>query len=742
MNLRRKKITNKSTSDQQKSGEKPQVLQKVSGWKLCLFRITAVIIIPVLLLLFAEIVLRITGFGYYPHALIKCKLNGKEAYCDNPTFTRLFFPANLIGQSNPLVFYANKPDNTYRIFVLGSSVAKGSPEPMYNFGRILEAMLNNKYPQTNFEVINTGKTAINSHVILPIAKDCARHQPDLFVLYMGNNEVVGPYGAGTVFAPVSPSLTTIRTSIAIKSTKIGQLLETLLSSITAKQTGSMYWEGMDMFLKKQVRFNDPALEYVYNHFEQNLTDICDTCLKSRAKVILCNLSSNLKNCPPFASLHKPNLSDTEKQKWDTIYEQGVNHETIGNYTEAIKYYLEAAKIDDTYADLQFRLGRCYWAIGQFDLARDRYIQARQFDTLRFRSDIRINNIIQKAAQNKAKDGVYFADIIKTFEQNSPNETPGKELFYEHVHPRFKGNYLLARTVLEQIEKVLPEQIKNNSNHPVMNEQECIERLVYTGWDQYGILNNVLFGFFKKPPFTNQLYHDEQVKELEQEIESLKVYASPSGLKTIADQYQRATQQYPSDVLLMWRYAQLLDIGLKNPPAAAKQFQNILEHFPYYYQARIGLAFALYEQGKLDEAVAVLQECLKIFPSYNVYSSLGKVLYAKKDYKGAVKYFSKSLAYHPEPHLETHLHYARALYNYGDYKKAKQVLRNAIATFPKDQTVPYYYTLGIILEREGKTDEAISNLRTAIEVHPDPNSRDCLMLKKQLDELIKKRNLNL
>jgi len=135
------------------------------GWKLCLFRITAVIIIPVSLLLFAEIVLRITGFGYHPHALIKCKLNGREAYCDNPTFTRLFFPANLIGQSNPLVFYANKPDNTYRIFVLVSSAAKGSPEPMYNFGRILEAMLNNKYPQTNFEVINTGKTAIRNPAV-------------------------------------------------------------------------------------------------------------------------------------------------------------------------------------------------------------------------------------------------------------------------------------------------------------------------------------------------------------------------------------------------------------------------------------------------------------------------------------------------------------------------------------------------------------------------------------------------
>jgi hypothetical protein len=292
--------------------EKPQAPQRATGWKLWLFRIIAVIVVPILLLIFAEMGLRMVGFGYCPHALIKCKLNGKKAYCDNLTFTRLFFPADLVRTFEPLVFYADKPDSTYRIFVLGSSAAMGVPEPAYNFSRILEVMLNNKYPQTNFEVINVATTAINSHVILPIAKDCARHQPDLFVLYAGNNEVVGPYGAGTIFAPVSPSLLAIRASIAIKSTRIGQLLDSLLGSIATGKAIPPSWEGMEMFLKKQVRLDDPAMEYVYNHFEQNLKDICQAGLKAGAKVILCNVGSNLKDCPPFASLHKPNLSDTEK----------------------------------------------------------------------------------------------------------------------------------------------------------------------------------------------------------------------------------------------------------------------------------------------------------------------------------------------------------------------------------------------------------------------------------------------
>jgi hypothetical protein len=80
--------------------EKPQALQRATGWKLWLFRIIAVIVIPILLLIFTEIGLRSIDFGYCPHALIKCNLNGKKAYCDSPTFTRLFFTPTEQGDIN------------------------------------------------------------------------------------------------------------------------------------------------------------------------------------------------------------------------------------------------------------------------------------------------------------------------------------------------------------------------------------------------------------------------------------------------------------------------------------------------------------------------------------------------------------------------------------------------------------------------------------------------------------------
>ena len=90
-------------------------------------------------------------------------------------------------------------------------------------------LLRERYPGTDFQVICVALTAIDSSTILPIARECARHQGDLWLIYMGNNEMVGPFGAETSYGFRAPSLGVIRTILAIKSTRIGELLDNLAS---------------------------------------------------------------------------------------------------------------------------------------------------------------------------------------------------------------------------------------------------------------------------------------------------------------------------------------------------------------------------------------------------------------------------------------------------------------------------------------------------------------------------------
>jgi len=159
----KKTISSSRSKDKSKGREKvtPQV---VTGWRLWLFRVIAVTVIPALLFLLLEITLRIVGYGFPTTTTVKCTVNDKAFYHSNSKFAWRFFQPNVARTTDPFVFPASKSKDTYRIFVLGASAAAGIPDGAFCFGRILQVMLRLKYPKTNFEVITPAMPAINSYV--------------------------------------------------------------------------------------------------------------------------------------------------------------------------------------------------------------------------------------------------------------------------------------------------------------------------------------------------------------------------------------------------------------------------------------------------------------------------------------------------------------------------------------------------------------------------------------------------
>src|SRR5579859_6036469 len=228
-------------------------------------QIATAVLLPILLLGAMEGALRWFGVGFSTDLLVPCTLKGQAAACYNLFFPAPFFPPGMIKTPQAYAIPAEKPQGTFRIFVLGESAAMGDPDPAYGFSRYLEVMLRRRYPNLKFEVVNTGSVAINSHVLLPIAEGLAKERPDLFIIYSGNNEVVGPYGPGTALTASGMSMPVIRGSIFVRSTRIGQLL-------TKLGMQKREWGGMEMFLDKQVRESSPLMKYTYANFERNLRD--------------------------------------------------------------------------------------------------------------------------------------------------------------------------------------------------------------------------------------------------------------------------------------------------------------------------------------------------------------------------------------------------------------------------------------------------------------------------------------
>ncbi len=146
------------------------------------------------------------------------------------------------------------------------------------------------------------------------------------------------------------SLSLIRASIFLRSTRIGQLL-------TKLGTQKREWGGMEMFLDKQVPASSPLMPYAYSNFEANLRDTVKVAQDAGAKVIVSTVATNLKDCAPFASQHREGISQTDLNSWSTLVQQGSAFETDQAYDDALKSYLAASQIDNQYAELEFRIAR-------------------------------------------------------------------------------------------------------------------------------------------------------------------------------------------------------------------------------------------------------------------------------------------------------------------------------------------------------------------------------------------------
>ena len=351
----------------------PAAPNRLRRW---IYRLILTIAVPVALLGGLEGALRLGGYGYSTAFLIRTD----DAYQSNTRFGWRFFPKSISREATAIHLPVQKPAETYRIIILGGSAAQGVPDGAYAFGRFLEVMLAQRFPSVRFEVINAAMTAVNSHVMLPVARDCRVADPDMFIVYMGNNEVTGPFGPGTAFLSFQPNLRLIRMSLWVKGTRLGQLMDNTMRSLAGAR-GPVRWEGMDMMAEQRIALDDPRLPATWEHFRRNLTDICQVAHQAGAQVILCTVPVNLRHCAPFASVHRADLSADDAAAFDRTYAAGILAEEADDYEAAIDAYLAAAALDNGFADVHFRLGRCALALGRPEEAGDHFNLAREHDAL-------------------------------------------------------------------------------------------------------------------------------------------------------------------------------------------------------------------------------------------------------------------------------------------------------------------------------------------------------------------------
>jgi tetratricopeptide (TPR) repeat protein len=672
-----------------------------------------VLALPLLTLALLEVVLRLVGFGHPTSFFLREQMNGKDVLVDNPWFGLSFFPPALARSPGPVCIQANKPPGTYRIFLLGESAALGDPRPAYGVGRFLETMLRGRYPGTDFEVVCVAMTAINSHAILPMARECARFQGDLWIVYMGNNEFVGPFGANTVFGAQAPPTLLVRGYLALQQMRIGQGLVKLARGLrTGKETPAS-WSGLKMFVDQQLAPTDRRKARVYDSFQRNLKDILALARRARVPVILSSVACNLKDCFPFGSLHDPALQEIELAKWRKLYELGVTNEAQGNFAEALTNYMKAAELSPNYAELQYRLGQYFLANTNSKAAQLSLVRARDLDTLPFRADSKLNQCITQTAERYASDGVDYVDAERVLGPLSPDTIPGEESFYEHVHLNPDGNYQLARTFAEYVAKRLPANITRQRRPNWAVPEVCAKSLGLTDWNRAAILEEMLRRL-SEAPFSGQFDSDARLRRFASQLAQIKARMLPGAVATARSVYETALTNRPQDHWLHHNYAEFLT-GMGNFEEATIQMRAVCDLLPYHHAGYFQLGRLLARQKKYDEARSYLESALRLrADGFDVNIELGQILAAQGKLEEALDQYVQAQDAHPgEPRV--HLLEADILAKQHKRPESIQHLRQATAL--QSSYWEAHELLGIQLALDGQYLEAQAEFEEVVRLRP-------------------------
>jgi len=663
--------------------------------RIWLHRLLAAVGIPAVLLLGLEASLRVAGFGQSVRFLIP---DDKPGYFrTNPEFVSSFLPNNF--DLRPLNYRVSraKPSGTVRIVILGESAAQGVPAPSFGFARQLRAQLRARYPGKTIEVLNTGIVAINSHVVYQVACELAGFSPDLFVVYMGNNEVVGPYGPGCAYLSEMPPLWVIRLSVFVRSTRTGQLVSAAMARLPGGRRPPREWGGMAMFVNNAVPGDDPRLEAVYRNFESNLRDIVRAAHGAGAATVLCTVASNIRDSAPFLSVHRPGMSPADLEAWKAAFDRGRTEWLLGDTVPARVDMAEALRIDPQFADASYIMGSLDFQDGNAGALRE-LLDAEHWDALRFRPDPRINQAVRAVARDNPGVALVDAAMAMGSDPLSESGPAGREAFFEHVHFDWAGNYRLALMIAEKSEGVLFPS--GRSAPPWLDEKACAAAVGYTPHERFAVLGR-LRAIVQNPPFTNQLTYCEDEARLSRDASRAGADRSDRSQTLRALDTVKASEAADPDNADLAKTQEDLDDDLGDLAGALADTRRAQELQPASFALATDEAIKLSRLGRYAESEQLLVRTASAAGPADAASmapAFADLYVRTKRYEDGRRYIDREIARRPSD-ASLVLIRCRLDEYAGDDASAERGLRGVLAADPGNQAA-----LEALVSLLGKTSQ--------------------------------------
>jgi len=606
---------------------------------------------------------------------------------------------NKLTYFNAQQFPKRKPAGTYRIFCTGGSTTYGRPyDDATSFAAWLRELLAVVSPEPKWEVINAGGVSYASYRVAALMEELVQYEPDLFIIYTGQNEFLEQrtYPDMRAASPARLRLTAI-----LAKTRTYSYLHNLLRPQQELKAERCQLPGevdaaLDHTVGPSSYHRDEALRrQVLRHFELNMIRMIGLARSCGAQAVFIVPASNLKDCSPFKSQHADDLEPGELEKWSALYERGRFHEKEGHPDKALAAYQAAARVDDRFAELHYRIGNVLFRTDRLAAAATAYARALDEDVCPLRAFREIPDVLRRTAKRSNVPIIDFDLVLRNdCMRNHGHSSPGREYFLDHVHLTIPATRLLAVAIVDGL----------------------IQARVISADASLG---------------------DAAIANIARRIESrIDPKAHAAALRNLAKVLNWAGKHYeagplalraletlphdPECLFLAGAYQKMTG----NVEQAIKKYRETIRLRPDYAEAHQLLGAALVEQGRFEEACKHFREVQRINPDdAHAHHMVGAVLSELGRYDEALVHYREAARLKPDD-ANTHYNLAFALTRLGKCKEAIAHYARAIKLDPDDAAA--HSNLGKLLLAEGRRDDAIDHLRKALHVDPGcQEARDTL-----------------
>lgn len=568
---------------------------------------------------------------------------------------------NKLSFFNDQSFARTKEPESCRIFCLGGSTTVGRPyDDKTSFAGWLReftaaADLNRKY-----EVINAGGISYASYRIARLMNELVEYEPDIFIVYTGHNEFLENQTYGSI-REIPDSVR--NTASQLSHTRIYSAIHRLLNS--PSQSDIVQPSNNSAILPAEVRAvldrtvgpesyhrDDKLQSQVISHFSNTLHRIIDIAEHVGAEIIFVEPASNLKDCHPFKSQFRSDLSEIDRKELQQFIDQSTKAADSGDLNAELRAYDKAIEIDDRVAQLHFDKARVLLRLDRFTEARAAFTRARDEDICPLRALSAIRTRIHDVTRER---GVTLIPFAAEVDARSPNGIPGAELFLDHVHPTIQGHQLIAELLLDEL--INRQIIAPSPTWSDDSRNEVVER-VTSGVDQ----------------------HDHAVA-----LRNLSNVLGWAGKYEEADRVAlQAVEQLPDDPAAQF-HAGLAETRRGNYEQAISYFERSLKLDPSNADACNNIGDAFFQLGDLENAAEYFKQAIQLTPGFAAaHSNLGVVHFQQGDLHQAETCLKIALQIEPD-RVDSMLTLSNVYLKAGYPTEARKYLEQAVRLRPDDAT---------------------------------------------------------